>query len=228
MTEKLKHHSHAARVDLERQRVRLAHGETYRWESGDFASCWYRVSKTRCKKDIQEVPFVPEEKRNHKKHEWDDVLRPLDDHKRKDRHLIRTLEREVERAERQKERQEKLTIPRPEDVIAAEHVAHGTVEPDSDAEGEIDRPDESASGDASEQKSASAPHPKQSSTVKRTKRGVRIFSGDKYYFDIAIFKSRKYPGCASVRLVVAGKWYNYTLDSANMKALREEVARGGN
>lgn len=217
MTEKLKHHSHAARVDLERQRVRLEDGETYRWESGDFASCWYRVSKTRCKKDIQEVPFVPEEKRNHKKHEWDDVLRPLDDHKRKDRHLIRTLEREVERAERRKERQEKPRTPKLEDVLKMEA-----------AMAQIDQPDESASGDASEQKSASAPRPKQSSTVKRTKRGVRVFSGDKYYFDIAIFKSRKYPGCASVRLVVAGKWYNYTLDSANMKALREEVARGGN
>jgi hypothetical protein len=214
MTKHKHHHSHAARVDLERQRVRLD-GETYRQDELD-GSYWYRVSKTRCRKDRQDVPFVPAEKRNHKRHDWDDVLRPLDDNKRKDRHLIRTLERAVERAERQKERQEKGTIPKVRDVIAMEHAIHGTPEPDSDV------------GEESERKSASYPRPKQSSTVKRTKRGVRVFSGDKYYFDIAVFKSRKYPGCASVRLVVAGKWYNYTLDAANMKALREEVARGGN
>jgi hypothetical protein len=100
-----------------------------------------------------------------------------------------------------------------------------------DALAQIEQPEESASGDDSERKSASSARPKRSAdkSVTRTKRGVQVFSNNNvHYFNVAVFKSRKYPGCASVRLVVAGKWYNYTLDSANMKALREEVARGGN
>jgi hypothetical protein len=68
-----------------------------------------------------------------------------------------------------------------------------------------------------------------SKVVKRDKHGVKLYSyGGKYYFTIAVNKSTKFVGHASVRLMVAGGWKTYTLDAANMKAFREEVARGGN
>jgi hypothetical protein len=218
MTTKHKHEGEqSVRVDLEKRNVYLG-SQTYRWDDLNDGwrdkRYWSRISKTLCKKDEQKISYVPEEKRNHERHEWGDVLRPLDDNKRKDRHLIRELKRAVERAERKVEKQEKGKVAKLEDVLAMEEAAEKMrhlAEPESD----------SAADDEPKLLAATG-------SVKRTKRGVRISSNDhKFYFNVAVFKSTKYPGCASLQLVVAGKWYNYTLDADNMKALREEVARGG-
>lgn len=68
----------------------------------------------------------------------------------------------------------------------------------------------------------------QSGTLKpRTKWGMTIFSNDqKHFFTIGMWKSRKYPGCCSVRISVAGRTCMYTLDETQMEALKQEISRG--
>jgi hypothetical protein len=61
---------------------------------------------------------------------------------------------------------------------------------------------------------------------KHTKDGVRI-SGDKYYFNVMAWKSKK-PGRTTVRFAMAGQTYEYSLNAANMNALRRVLDRGGN
>ena len=213
---KRRHHG-KAHVDVETQRVRLG-SETYRRDSmdneyGGVRIWWYRVSKTRCRKDFKEVPFVPEEKRDHKRHEWDDVRRPLDDDKRKDRHLIHRLDHALKRALREAEKREKDKMEQlREDVLAMEEAAYPT--PSSSAEDEKPRKKESSAVAGQE-------------PISDRKHGVKLFSNNgKFFFRVAVYKSTKFDDCSSVYLTVAGKRYLYTLDKKNMKALREEVAKG--
>jgi hypothetical protein len=219
---KHEHHRSKAHVDLEKQRVYLG-SETYRWEDIDDrysrARYWSRISKTRCRKNLKEVPFVPEEKRNHERHDWDDALRPLDDHKRKDRHLLRKLKHAVAHEERAAAKREtKGETAKLEDVLAME-----------EAVDRIQHLGESQSESADD----GEPRKKESKPIKGTapisdrKHGVKLFSNNgKFFFRIAVYKSTKYEDCSSVYLTIAGKRYLYTLDKKNMKALREEVAKG--
>jgi DNA polymerase III, delta subunit len=62
--------------------------------------------------------------------------------------------------------------------------------------------------------------------IKHKKDGVRISDG-KHYFNIMVWKSKNYPGRTTVRFAMDRR-YEYFLDAANMKALREVLRRGGN
>lgn len=211
-----KHHHH---VDLEEQKVVLG-SETYVWKGNDRDyfqhTKWYRISKNWVLRDREKVHFVKEKDRDEideddgSEIEWKDFKYRL-----KDRMLIRRLDRLVEREEHRQERheQEAEEKERLRNSIIEQKGAR-LVEPEAKPEEPRQKPSKQSS-DGGE--------------IKHTKHGVRLFSNDaKHYFNIAVFKSTKYPGCASVQLSVAGGWYNYTLDSRNMKAFREEVARGGN
>ena len=211
------HHHDKPSVDLGKGAVRF-HSETYVWEADTYGDPekWYRISKHSVLRNSEKIPFVAEKHRDERDSDGDEIDWEDVKHRVKDRHLLRKLSRAVNRAQLREDKAaegEKAKIAKLEDVLAMEEAVHSLT--------------------AATSSSAEAPAAKSKQTVgeavTRTKRGVRISSNDqKYYFNIAVFKSTKYPGCASVQLVVAGKWYNYTLDAANMKALREEVARGGN
>ncbi len=68
---------------------------------------------------------------------------------------------------------------------------------------------------------------KETKVPKRTKWGVRIWSNDeKHYFAVGVWKSKKYEGCTTVRLTVAGRTCMYTVDTNQMEALRNEFSRG--
>jgi hypothetical protein len=224
MTTKHKHHDKQhERVDMDKHNVHFD-SKTYRWEDYEGslstmpARYWSRVSTKHCKKDLEEVPFVPEEKRNRKKHDWEDALRPLDDRKRSDHQLIRKLEHLVEHAElnaekKEKERQAQLL----KAALAVEDARHG-------------QPEESASESASAPDDDKKPRQKQSGReadeINRDKHGVRLFSNDgKHFFNIGVYKSRKEPGSSTVCLFVAGRPYVYTLDKSKMEALYKEVTR---
>jgi hypothetical protein len=225
MTTKHKHHHSKKsdrhhdkpKVDLGERVVRLD-SETYEWEADVYGDPekWYRISKNSVLRNGKKIPFVAAKHRDERDSDGDEIDWQDVRHRVRDHHLVRKLNRAVDRAQRREDKaadSEKAKIAKLEDVLAMEEAVHSLT---------------ATSGSAEE---SATPRPKQSGTgsVTRTKRGVRVSSNDhKFYFNIAVFKSTKYPGCASVQLVVAGKWYNYTLDAANMKALREEVARGGN
>ena len=215
MTTKRKHHrEQSVRVDLVKQRVYLGHAIDH-WEDLDDGwrketRYWSRVSTKHCKKDLKEVPFVPEEKRDHDRHDWSDALRPLDTRKRDHRHLVRKLLHHVKREERNAQRHETERLDELRDAVLATEAINYPA-PDS----------RSASGDSSE------PIVTAGKPIKDNKHGVQLFSNNgKFFFRIAVYKSKKYPGCSSVYLTVAGRRYLYTLDKTNMEALREEAAKG--
>jgi hypothetical protein len=218
MSKHRKHHEARSSppTDFENNRVWLD-GECYHWERRDEHPrdqelLWARVSRKHCKKNGEEIPFKDAAyRRRHSKHDWEDLYRWLSGHD--DHRLIRKLEQKIARDEKEQfERARK-------DALALDELRFPT-RPASAASAS-----EGHDGDASDEERK----PAAVRQVKRTKHGVRVTSNDqKFYFNIAVFKSTKYRNCASVQLVVAGKWFNYIVDAANMKALREEVARGGN
>jgi hypothetical protein len=223
-TKQRHHHKQEARVHLNKEYVRLD-SEKYEWENWDDSysdTKWYRVSKNYVLMDGTRVHFVAEKDRGQYENQyspdatrWDDVR-----HRVKDRKLIRKLNKLLDPAMEKKERH---------DQAAAERREKKKEKRLQKAVLAIDNLEDSSSSDSSSSSAKEKPKQASAGRVTRTKRGVRLSSNDhKYYFNIAVFKSTKYPGCASVQLVVKGQWYNYTLDAANMKALREEVARGGN
>jgi hypothetical protein len=81
--------------------------------------------------------------------------------------------------------------------------------------------------DSGSEESSDSDSEQEVSPVKRTKYGTKVLSNDgKHFFTIGVWKSKKYPGCSSVRISVAGRNLLYTLDNAQMAAFRQEISRG--
>src|SRR4029077_9074395 len=138
----------------------------------------------------------------------------LNEDKRKDRHLIRKLERAVEHAEDRKERNKQTARPpKLEDVLAMEDAAFGKA------------PDESDSSDKK------APHRQKRSAagpeiILRDKYGVKLYSvGGQYHLDVCVNGAKNYPGCYSFRIFAAGQKLWYTFGKNEMRALAKEIAR---
>jgi hypothetical protein len=223
-----KHHQHSS-VDLKKQRVRLG-SETYVWEDleGSWANYWYRISKTLCRKDLREVPFVPEEKRNSKRHEWDDVLRPLDDHKRKDERLIKKLRHLIVAAE---EKQEHDRRKLQKAILAAEELTNPAP---SDSASASDSPKESVGGHKLTpwQKHEQKGPAKKGQRVERTKYGVRLWNVDgTTYWDVCVNNSTKHPGNSAVRMTLppprrdGKKFHMAVFDFECMEAWIRELSR---
>lgn len=103
---------------------------------------------------------------------------------------------------------------------------------DSEAE-EVHKEHQGKSSDASKSKiqagseTGGRVESKAASAVKRTKWGTRIYSNDNvHYFNVGVWTSKKYPGCTTVRISVAGKHFVYTLSEKYIDALQAEISRG--
>ncbi|HTV59421.1 MAG TPA: hypothetical protein VMJ93_11175 [Verrucomicrobiae bacterium] len=227
MKHEKRHHSHAhhhrhekPKIDLESRQVRLD-GETYEWDDSNYLkdTKWFRYSRHSILRNEEKVPFVAEKDRDEREEDGHEIDWEEIKHRFRDRSIIRRLKRLVEHAERKQARRERKAKEEEADrldklrevVFAAEDARLQTPDSESAEEPEAESPAKEA-GQA----------PKSDN-----KHGVQLFSNSgKYFFRIAVYKSKKYPGCSSVYLTVAGKRYLYTLDKQNMKAFREETNKG--
>jgi hypothetical protein len=227
MEHKRKHHSKKhdqkkTRVDLANRKVRIG-SKVYRWEdfrqeySYSTSRYWDRVSTKYCQKDGKKVDFVPEKKRNPKRHDWDDYrIRLLDDHNRNDHKLIKKLNIAVVEAEEEEEKATKLLQ---KVVLATESVPV----PESESECTAEESEERPSDAGKEVRSASG----------RDRHGrlrfitVKDKNGKERYFDLVCRPASKFPGCVMFDYFIpTGRRSLYILDKQNVRSLVLEQARG--